>query len=136
MKEIMRLGAILLIFCFVAAALLAMTNDVTYPKIMEQRRLANEKARKEVLANAETFEELSAEKFELVKAENEKVEEIFIGKKGDEVVGYVVKTLPKGFGGTIKIFTGITTDGVISGVRMGSGHQETPGLGAKAELPE
>ncbi len=36
MKEIMRLGSILLLICFVAAALLAMTNDVTYPKIMEQ----------------------------------------------------------------------------------------------------
>lgn len=136
MKEIMRLGSILLLICFVAAALLAMTNDVTYPKIMEQRQMANEKARKEVLPTADSFEELSGEELAAVQAENDKVDEIFIGKSGDLVVGYVVKTLPKGFGGTIKIFTGITADGTVSGVRMGTGHQETPGLGAKAELPE
>lgn len=136
MKEIMRLGAILLLICFVAASLLAMTNDVTFPKIMEQRQLANEKARKEVLPDAESFEEITGEQLTAIQAENDKVDELFVGKKDDAIVGYVVKTLPKGFGGTIKIFTGITADGTISGVRMGTGHQETPGLGAKAELPK
>ncbi len=91
MKEIMRLGSILLLICFVAAALLAMTNDVTYPKIMEQRQMANEKARKEVLPTADSFEELSGEELAAVQAENDKVDEIFIGKSGDLVVGYVVK---------------------------------------------
>ncbi len=105
-------------------------------KLWNKRQMANEKARKEVLPTADSFEELSGEELAAVQAENDKVDEIFIGKSGDLVVGYVVKTLPKGFGGTIKIFTGITADGTVSGVRMGTGHQETPGLGAKAELPE
>lgn len=136
MKEIMKLGALLLLICFVAATLLAVTNDVTYPKIMEQRELANEKSRKEVLPNAEVFEALDDASFEKIQANNEFVSEVFIGKVGDEVVGYVVKSLPKGYGGTIQIFTGLTVDGELAGVRMGSAHQETPGLGAKAETPD
>lgn len=136
MKEITRLGTILLLICFVAASLLAMTNDVTYPKIMKQRQIASEQARKDVLPDANSFEEVTGDAFDAIQGQSEPVEELFVGKKDGEVVGYVVKTLPKGFGGTIKIFTGITTEGTISGVRMGTGHQETPGLGAKAELPE
>jgi electron transport complex protein RnfG len=50
-------------------------------------------------------------------------------------VGYVIKTLPGGYGGPLEVIVGITLDGTINGVRVGN-HQETPGLGAKAKTVE
>ena len=49
-----------------------------------------------------------------------------------EAVGYVFETEGKGYGGTVKVMTGIGVDGNITGVIVLS-HSETPGLGANAE---
>lgn len=52
-----------------------------------------------------------------------------------EPVGYAVEaSSAKGFGGTIKIMVGFTTDGTIKGISVLS-HSETPGLGAKIDDP-
>ncbi len=45
----------------------------------------------------------------------------------------VTTTAPDGYNGNIDIIVGITTQGVVSGVRVLS-HNETPGLGDKIEL--
>lgn len=134
MKEIGKLGAILLLICAIASALLAFANTKTIDKIIEQRELANELARKEVLPDAEKFEKLDEAIFKEFSDKNDKVKEVFIGYKGEEIAGYVVKTTPGGYGGAVEIITGISTDNSLTGVRVGN-HNETPGLGANAKLP-
>ena len=47
-------------------------------------------------------------------------------------MGYVFETGSSGYGGTVKVMTGIDTAGSITGVVILS-HEETPGLGANAE---
>ena len=49
-----------------------------------------------------------------------------------QTVGYVFETESKGYGGTVKVMTGISTQGNVTGVIVLS-HSETPGLGANAE---
>ncbi len=127
MKEIMKLGSILLLICVIAAALLGLTNEVTIGRILEQREAAAQEARLAVLPEADRFEAIDASAYE-------SLEQLFEGYSGDELVGHVAKTLPSGFGGGIEVFAGVSTDGTLTGVRVGS-HAETPGLGANVTLP-
>jgi len=135
-KEIVKLGLILLLISAVSATLLAFTNGATIDKIVAQRELASEKDRKAVLSTADTFTELDEVQFAPLQEQFDKIKEVYVGYSGETIVGYVIKTAPGGYGGPIEITTGLYNDGTIGGVRMGSNHQETPGLGAKAALPE
>ena len=132
MKEIMKLGIILLIICLVSAALLAFTYDITKLPIDEQREKASQQSRKDVLPDAESFEVLEEDLFSTLS--NDKIVEVYKGLKGTEIIGYVIKTVPAGYGGEVEVITGISTEGKVTGVRVGT-HQETPGLGANATLP-
>lgn len=134
MKEIGKLGAILLLICAIASALLAFVNTKTIDKIVEQRELASELARKEVLPDAEKFEKLDEALLKEFSDKNDKVKEIYVGLSGDAVIGYVVKTTPGGYGGAVEVISGISTENSLTGVRVGN-HNETPGLGANALLP-
>lgn len=137
LKEIIRLGLILLLICALSAMLLAFTNAMTIDKIMEQRALASERDRKATLPKAQKFEPLEEGVMKSLKEKFPLLKEVYMGyDQQDAVLGYVIKTTPGGYGGPIEISTGINSDGTIGGVRMGSSHQETPGLGAKAETPE
>ena len=135
MKEIIKLGLILLLVCVIAAIALAVTNEFTKDQIALQRNLANEEARKNILPSADSFKAIDENKLSEIMSKNKSVAEVFQGYKGDSVVGYTFKSLPSGYGGTVEIMTGIDLDGKVTGVRIGS-HQETPGLGANAALPE
>lgn len=135
MKEIIKLGLLLLVICAISASLLGFANEMTKDKIIEQREYQNQLSRKAVLADADRFEPLEDAKLKEFTDENPRVKEVFIGYSSDSIVGYVVKTAPNGFSGAVEVITGIAKSGEISGVRIGS-HAETPGLGANATLPE
>lgn len=125
-KDILIPTAVLLIICIVVSAALAGTNLLTEDKIAEQAALKAEESRKLVLPEAESFEEVPA---------TQTAGAYHKGKAGDEVVGYVFETAAKGYGGDVKVMTGISADGNITGVVILS-HGETPGLGANAEKEE
>jgi Na+-translocating ferredoxin:NAD+ oxidoreductase RnfG subunit len=59
---------------------------------------------------------------------------LFVAKAGDEVIGYIGKAAAKGYSGEIEVITGISADGIITGINVGGANfSETPGLGAKAK---
>lgn len=116
-KDILKPALILFAICLVVTALLAGTNLLTKNKIAEQSALEAEQSRKVVLSDADSFEEADG---------------YYIGKANDKTVGYVFQTEAKGYGGTVKVMTGISADGQITGVVILE-HSETPGLGANAE---
>lgn len=127
MKEIGKLGIILLIITAVAATVLAYTNDITKEPIEQQMIQANKEARQTVLPDATDFEEIGKDMY----AGYDNIIEVYRGTKNGETVGYTIKTNPSGYGGPVEVMIGISMDNVISGVSIGN-HQETPGLGAKA----
>ncbi len=144
MKEIIRLGIILMIFCIVAAFSLGMVNEFTKETIKENRIKANIEARKTVFPDAEDFKLLVSktdsefekdDKAEEILNNYPEIAEVFEAMKGGEKIGYVFKALPGGYGGPVEVFVGIDTEGKITGVRVGN-NQETPGLGAKSKTPK
>lgn len=135
MKEIVRLGVILLVICFVATAALSIVKEITEPKILEQRQMAAEASRKEVLPIAETFEALADADLKKLQGSDATIAEVYLGKTGSEVVGYFVKAKPSGYAGEVEILTGIDTEGKIVNVKMGA-NKETPGLGTTIGLPK
>lgn len=134
MKEIIKLGLILLLTCAIAAVCLGVSNELTKDQITMQRELVNEQARVEILPQAKEFKVLDEAKMQEVVSANEKLAEVYVGYDGSEIVGYTFKALSSGYGGNVEVITGIASDGSVSGVRVGS-HQETPGLGGNAKLP-
>lgn len=135
MKEIVRLGIILFTISFIAAIGLKVTEEFTSGPIAAQIEAANELARKDVFKDADSFEAIDAAKLDELKASEETVQEVFVAKKGSEIIGYVVKTTPNGFSGPVEVVTGVGIDGKLSGVRIGNCN-ETPGLGDLAKQPE
>ena len=134
-KDMFKLGLNLLIISAVAALLLALTNSVTASTIAQRNEQANAEARKLVLESAQDFEEVKD-----VKTDNSKgvkVSEIYEAKEASgNTVGYTLKVLPSGYGGTIELMVGIdSAKGQVSGINVVS-NSETAGLGAKATNPE
>ena len=132
MKEFLKTGIVLLIICAVAAVALGLTNDFTYDKIQEQRKIASEQARIAVLPSASTFASATESEMSEISSQFEIVSEAYVGLDASgNVVGYVIKSTPSGFSGEIEVVTGVSLDGLVTGLRVGT-HNETPGLGAKA----
>lgn len=127
-NDILRLGVILFIITAVAASLLGVVNQMTSPVIAAQIAQANNLARQNILTKADSFEIIDQDF-------GPDIIEVYRGLSGSNVVGYTIKTAPGGYSGEIETTTGITLDGVISGVSIGT-MTETPGLGAKAQDEE
>lgn len=121
-KGILIPAAVLFAICVVVSAALAGTNLLTMDKIAQQQALKAESSRKIVLEAAQSFQE-------------ENGGEYYTGLADGQAVGYVFETESKGYGGTVKVMTGISTEGEVTGVVILS-HSETPGLGANAENPD
>ncbi|AFA48978.1 RnfABCDGE type electron transport complex subunit G [Acetobacterium woodii] len=136
-KVVFKLGLILFVISAVAACALALTNYVTAGTIEEMNVQTNTVARQEVLPKAADFEAVPAKDVEKIASEigmekPEELLEVYIGKSNGEVVGYTVKTGPtSGYAGEVQVLTGISADGVITGITIIKSN-ETPGLGAKA----
>lgn len=129
-KEIVIPALSLFIICIVVTALLGLTNAVTAPKIEELAVETQEAAKKEVLADAASFGD--AEQTQL----SGTTYTYYKGLAADgSVMGYVVETVSKGYGGDISLMVGVGVDGTVQGVSILS-INETAGLGMNAENPE
>lgn len=132
MKEPVKFGLILLIFCAFSAGLLAAVNSFTEPVIAEAE-LKSTLASYEVIfgENADNFEEYDKEKLSSIKEKYPNIDNIFIAKKGDEVVGYGINVNSNGYGGAMTNAIGILLDGdTIAGFRNIS-NGETKGFGSR-----
>ena len=121
MKDIVKPIAVLAAICLVVTALLAAVNSLTSPIIAEANEKAKSEAMKEVLSEADGFDEL---KIDLPDGVTE-------AYKASNGAGYVFMINAKGYGGTISVMTGVDVNGVITGVKVLS-HSETSSYGGKA----
>jgi len=124
MKYYLKLGFILFIITVIASGVLAYINTLTQPIIEKNQRIAQEKARKEVLPSAITFEEVTCDIT------------YHIGKDaGGNIVGYTFVASLYGYSSDVKTMVGVNTDLIIEKIKIIS-QSETPGLGANCEKPE
>lgn len=126
-NEIVKLGLILAVVSLVASASLSFVNAATEPIIAERIAAEADQARRDLLPEAEEFE---LKEMDLP----EGVTEVYSATKAGEIVGYIVSTQTKGYGGTFDVTVGLNTENTITGVKL-SNMNETPGLGAKATEP-
>jgi electron transport complex protein RnfG len=137
-KKVIKLALTLFVFAAVAALCLGVVNFITKDTIAKGKEKANVEARQKVLSEAEDFREVpDIEKIAAtVDSENAGiVAEAYTGFKNGEIVGYTIKTKPKGYGGDVEVLTGIDKNGKIVGITILS-QSETAGLGARSTEEE
>lgn len=127
MKDILRLGGILTLVTAIAATGLAAVYSVTKPLILEQKRLAVEKALTVALplADKEYIEPVELDgKISFYKgyADSQKL----------NLIGFAYIAYGPAYSSTIETMVGVDTAGVILGMKVLS-QTETPGLGTKIE---
>ncbi len=118
--SMLRSTAVLGLVCLVAAALLGTAYVLTEQKIEEQQEIILQQNLKQVLPEAERFEEK---------------DDYYVATNDGEIVGYAALSTGSGYGGPITVLVGIDLENTITGVRIMK-QTETPGLGANAVNPE
>lgn len=140
MGKIIKDACILFAITLVAGVLLGVVYQVTLDPIAKANEDAKNKAYKEVLADAESFESIEAlpsdadiDASSAIDFSKDTLNEVAVGKKGGQVVGYVVTvTDGEGYGGNIKFTVGISATGEVLGVSFLK-IEETAGLGMRAK---
>jgi len=126
MRKVIKLGLILMIYTLVAGTSLSYVNIKTTGRIYENKRIAENEARAEVLPDMaggyEPFVQGSEFSSWIGYFDTEK------SRSG----GYIFIVEGNGYSSTIKTMVGVDQQGVITGVKV-LFQQETPGLGAKVE---
>jgi electron transport complex protein RnfG len=121
MNQLIKFGFILGVICLSATLVLALTYQVTKPKIDAELKREEQEALKQILPEADNFLEKTIDEIDYFEA-----------KKGDTLVGYCLKITTTGYNGFIRMIVGIDLKGIIKGVRVLE-HAETPGLGGKID---
>lgn len=119
MNQLIKFGLILGTICLAATLVLAVTYEITKPKIEQQMKMEIQAALKTIIPEADSFAEKKLENIDYFEA-----------TKDASLVGYCIKAVGTGYSGYMRIMVGIDTAGTIKGVKVLE-HQETPGLGSK-----
>lgn len=122
--KVVKIGIILMSYCFISAVLLAIVQGKTKPKLDEVNAKKRLQCMKEVLPNADRFVERKSSNG-LVYFEG------FSSNDSDQVVGYVIETRGRGYSSEIVTIVGIDTAFNVVKIYIMS-QAETPGLGTKA----
>ncbi len=124
MKEIIKLGVILFLFCAIGSGVLAYVNEITKDKIKENKKLTEDAARSEVLPNVKfdgPFTANAGKPDSLV---------YYMGKDTDgNIVGYTFVAAGRGYSSTVKTMVSVSPEFQVLKIKVIE-QNETPGLGA------
>lgn len=110
-QSIVTAALALTVICAVVVAALAATNMLTADTIAAAELEATNDACRTVLPAADSFERMDREWAN-------GVEEVYKATSSGNTVGYVVKTVTVGKSSGLTVMTGVTADGVVSGVQI------------------
>lgn len=123
---IIRPTAVLFVVCVFSTALLAAAHEVTREPIAKAEEDARQLSIMAVLPD---------DTAECVPAQS--MASCYAAYNADgELIAYAVDTSVKGYGGDIRVMTGISADGEVIAVNVYDNSQETPGLGARTSEEE
>ncbi|MDI3480900.1 MAG: H+/Na+-translocating ferredoxin:NAD+ oxidoreductase subunit [Tepidanaerobacteraceae bacterium] len=126
MNQYMRMIVVLVIISLVSGGVLALSYEVTNPRIQEQTQQALQQAVLKVIPGAEKIQTVEKEGMTF-----------YIGtdNQGNKK-GIAFKTTGSGFSGPIEIMVGYAPrEGKLTGIEILS-MSETPGLGARIKEPD
>ncbi|MBN1465775.1 RnfABCDGE type electron transport complex subunit G [candidate division KSB1 bacterium] len=127
MKELCKLGGLLMLITTIAASALAGIYNVTKPRIEAQKALQLERALTIALP--------SAPREAIFPVQDEDVILYYVGYKTPEkkeLIGYAFVSHGSGYSSVIETMVGVDTLGNILGMKV-LNQVETPGLGTKVE---
>jgi electron transport complex protein RnfG len=121
-----RLTLVLALITFIAAVALGFVYQGAAPKIEEQRKITDERARRIALPQAAcgVFVGFETDGFQYYKG--------YRNQDTTDFVGYTVKAEGQGYSSTIQTVVGVDAVGRITGMKI-TAQQETPGLGTRIE---
>ncbi len=120
-KTIIITTIALTLICAISAGFLALTNRLTADKIEQAELQAQNEAMQRII-DAKNFEKDTFDDNEYYVAKN----------NIEQVLGYIFTFTENGYGGAVKVMTGIAPDGKIIAIEVLSASDETPGLGQNA----
>lgn len=132
MKNMLKLGLSLAIYASVACVCLSLVNMVTAPAIAAAKERELNAGLAVVFADADTF--APAPNFVADTATSIKVTNLYLAKKGDQVMGAVVQANGPTYD-KAEMLIGVTLDRAITGIQFLT-LSDTPGFGQKAAEPE
>lgn len=136
-RAISKNSLVLALFAAVTTAAIAVTYLLTRDAIVAQERAARARALLEIVPqsrhdNSMLDDTIAVDDTELLALEE--AGNIHVALSDGRPVAFIIPSIaPDGYSGTIKLITGVNTDGTVAGVRILS-HKETPGLGDKVDL--
>ena len=132
MKESLNLAVKLFLITALSALLLAVSNAYTAPVISARMQMEYKNALKGVLPEADKFNKLDKSKFSKIKEISSNIEDVAIGEKNGENIGYAIKVAGKNaYKGEIIFLVGISKkDKKILGYEV-LNSKETAGLGSR-----
>lgn len=134
---------ILTVITLIAGLSLGAVYEITKAPIAKAQENAKQEAYKQVIADADSFEayeefdaEAAADILNEAGITGNTIDEVAVAQKDGETIGYVITgTSAEGYGGAIKLSTGVLADGTVAGIAYLS-IAETAGLGMNATKPE
>ena len=133
MKNMLKLGLSLAIYASVACVCLSLVNMVTAPAIAAAKERELNAGLAVVFADADTF--APAPNFVADTATSIEVTNLYLAKKGDQVMGAVVQAKGPTYEKKAEMLIGVTLNRSITGIQFLS-LSDTPGFGQKAAEPE
>ncbi len=119
-KSIVVTTFILTLICAISAAGLAGTNELTAKRIAEADKKAEQQAMSRII---------DVDKFTEATVTVNGIENTYFIAGNENTYGYIFTVSHNGYGGPIKVMTGVDLDGKVIAVEVLSASDETPGLG-------
>ncbi|MEA4814945.1 MAG: RnfABCDGE type electron transport complex subunit G [Oscillospiraceae bacterium] len=129
-KYVLRLAGTLLAIAAIVALLLGFVNSITADKIDAIQAQKTQTALQSVFEGATfTKQDITADQTAIAAGDDTKSKLIAIYAV-DDGSGYAIEVGPSGFGGTIDMIVGVSSDGSIAGISVVS-NSETSGIGTE-----
>ena len=133
MRDTIMLVVVLALVCIISALALALVNNLTEDRIIEQKRLVRLQAVAAALPRGDLQYDNDPSK-DTIKIPEWKEKDgssrtIYLGKKHGKSVGAAFTSESEGYSGFITIMMGVDLEGKLTGIEILK-HAGTPGLGA------
>lgn len=125
-KDILKIAINLVIIYVIGGLILAGVYSKAAPIVYKKEKEEKEAALKRMMPDADKIEVIGTWE------PHEKKAELFVAKKADEEIGYIVQGFGKGYSSYINVLTSVDKDLKIKKVSI-LAHAETPGLGDEIE---
>lgn len=130
--ENFKIALKLSLICFISVLLLSIVNLITYKKILENSTKIEEKTNRDFFSGNVKFEKKF---FKEITIDKNKEYYYIVFDKSDNIVGYIVSILSKGYGGDMRLIVATDPSFKIINVKL-LNNSETPGIGKIAEKKE